>query len=175
MKQFLLSSPSRLDLKISLFLTRLQTGPSLKPLCIRHCHPYRHPYRHRELGSTHSRGRRNSLGQTYISHGDEGVSEMADAVLSVQPGHQQYPQSHINQQRDKDVGFPVCRTKRNSVREKGRTVLNISTHDNCQLPSHGISDVLGHQDNLLEAQHQDLLTSPSALLLLWPNTEPLGA
>lgn len=144
-KQFLLSSPSRLDLKISLFLTRLQTGPSLKPLCVRHCLPTLRAGQHPQ------QGKEKRPGQTYISHRDEGVSEVTDAVLSVQPGHQQYPQSHINQQRDKDVGFPVCRTKKNSIREKGRTVFNVSMHDNCRLPSHGISDVPRHQDNLLEA------------------------
>lgn len=51
---------------------------------------------------------------------------MTNSVLSVQPGHQQYPQSHVNQQRDKDVGFPACRIKRNGVREKERTVFNVA-------------------------------------------------
>jgi len=72
---------------------------------------------------------------------------VTNSVLSVQPGHQQYPQNHINQQRDKDVGFPACRTKRNSVREKGRTMFNVS------MTTVGfiyIASLMsqGHQDNL---------------------------
>lgn len=51
---------------------------------------------------------------------------MTDPILSVQPGHEQYSQSHINQQRDKDVGFPACTIKRNNVRAKERTALQVS-------------------------------------------------
>lgn len=51
---------------------------------------------------------------------------MTNAVLPVQPRHQQYPQGDINQQRHKDVGFPAVRVERNRVREKGRTVFNVS-------------------------------------------------
>lgn len=110
--------------------------------------PYNYP-RHQELVSTHSRWKRNSFGQTYISHRDKSVSKVTNSVLSVQPGHQQYPQSHINQQRDKDVGFPACRIKRNSVRENGRTVFNVS------MTTVGFTYIAslmseGHQDNLLK-------------------------
>lgn len=109
--------------------------------------PYNYP-RHQELVSTHSRWKRNGFGQTYISHGDEGVSKVTDSVLPVQPGHQQHPQSHINQQRDKDVGFPACRIKRNNVRQKGRTVFNVSmTIVGFTYIAYFVSQ--GHQDNLL--------------------------
>lgn len=59
--------------------------------------PPDHYPRQQELVSTHSRSKRNGFRQTYISHRDESVSKVTNSVLSIQPGHQQYPQSHINQ------------------------------------------------------------------------------
>lgn len=48
---------------------------------------------------------------------------MTNAVLPVQPRHQQYPQGDINQQRHKDVGFPAGRVETELEKKEGQCLM----------------------------------------------------
>lgn len=43
---------------------------------------------------------------THISHRDESLRQLPDAVLPMKPGQQRKAEGHIEKHRDKHVGFP---------------------------------------------------------------------
>ena len=43
---------------------------------------------------------------THVSHRDEGISQLPDEVLPVEPGQQHEAKGHIQEHRDKHVGLP---------------------------------------------------------------------
>ena len=50
-----------------------------------------------------------STQSTHISHGDEGLRQLPDAVLPMKPGQQRKAKGHIEKHRHKHVGLPERR------------------------------------------------------------------